>query len=110
MCEPSQTCALLQGSLCAYSFRYDWFNLHRGEGKLRPQVPAHSAAEPTSDDQGPATEEGENPEAVDGQKQFFEYAGPLFAALISPSSSVIPVEGTRKLRAIARSGAAAGRT
>ena len=93
----------IKGALLALpAEEYDWFNLHRGEGKLRPQVPAHSAAEPTSDDQGPATEDGENPEAVDGQKQFFEYAGPLFAALISPSSSVIPVEGTRKLRAIAR--------
>ena len=79
----------IKGALLALpAEEYDWFNLHRGEGKLRPQVPVHSAAEPqpTSDDQGPAIEDGENPEVVDGQKQFFEYAGPLFAAVISPAS------------------------
>jgi len=36
------------------------------------------------------------------QRQFFEFAGPLFAVVISPTASVIPVNGTRGLRAIAR--------
>lgn len=41
-------------------------------------------------------------EPADGQRQFFEYAGPLFSVMISPTSSVIPVNGSRALRAVAR--------
>jgi len=36
------------------------------------------------------------------QKQFFEYAGPLFAVRVSPQSSVVPVGQTRTYRAVAR--------
>jgi hypothetical protein len=53
--------------------------------------------------------EGENPENVpdlldndSSQKQFFEYAGPLFSALISPKSSVVSVDRRKKYRAICR--------
>ena len=38
----------------------------------------------------------------DATPQFFDYAGPLFSALISPTSSVVEVNGSRLLRAIAR--------
>ena len=41
-------------------------------------------------------------EPAEGQRQFFEYAGPLYSVMISPTSSVIPVGGSRALRAIAR--------
>ena len=37
-----------------------------------------------------------------GQKQFFEYAGPLFSALISPKSSVVSVDRHKKYRVICR--------
>jgi len=96
--------AIKEALLALPAEEYDWFDLHRGEGKPRPQAPAHSVAEPqsTSDGRAAGTEDAENPEAVDWQKQFFEYAGPLFAAMISPSSSVISVDGARKLRAVAR--------
>jgi hypothetical protein len=36
------------------------------------------------------------------QKQFFEYAGPLFGVSISPRSSVVPVGQSRTYRAVAR--------
>ena len=42
------------------------------------------------------------PEASEPQRQFFEYAGPLFSVVISPTSSVVEVGGSRALRAIAR--------
>jgi len=42
------------------------------------------------------------PEEVPPQKQFFEYCGPLFSVRISPASCVVPVGGTKNLRAIAR--------
>ena len=36
------------------------------------------------------------------QKQFFEYAGPLFGVRVSPQSSVVPVGKSRTYRAVAR--------
>lgn len=42
------------------------------------------------------------PEEEPTQKQFFEYCGPLFSVRISPASSVVPVSGTKNLRAVAR--------
>ncbi|MFC1815245.1 hypothetical protein ACFL0M_04730, partial [Thermodesulfobacteriota bacterium] len=36
------------------------------------------------------------------QKAFFEFAGPLFSVLISPKSSVIPVDRHKKYRAVCR--------
>ena len=43
------------------------------------------------------------PELVDdSQRQFFEFAGPLFSVVISPTSSVVEVGGSRALRAISR--------
>jgi len=40
--------------------------------------------------------------SAEGQRRFFEYAGPLFSVVISPTSSVIEVGGSRTLHAIAR--------
>ena len=51
----------------------------------------------------------ENPEDISelldsdsGPKQFFDYAGPLFSALISPKSSVVSVDKRKKYRVICR--------
>jgi hypothetical protein len=41
-------------------------------------------------------------DAARAQKQFFEYAGPLFGVRVSPQSSVVPVGNTRPYRAVAR--------
>ena len=41
-------------------------------------------------------------ETEPAQKDFFDYAGPLFSVRISPASSVLSVGGTKNLRAIAR--------
>ena len=96
--------ALKQALLALPAEEYDWFDLHRGEGKRRPRVPAESAAAeaPHADRQAMAIESDEDKEPSEGQRQFFEYAGPLFSVMISPTSSVIPVCGVRALRAIAR--------
>jgi hypothetical protein len=42
------------------------------------------------------------PELSEPQRKFFEYAGPLFSVVISPTSSVVGVGGSRALRAVAR--------
>src|SRR5947199_8879446 len=47
-------------------------------------------------------ETGSYSEISEPQRQFFEYAGPLFSVVISPTSSVVEVSGSRALRAVAR--------
>ena len=96
--------ALKEALLALPAEEYDWFDLHRGEGKRRPRTVAQEAPaeELRADDQAIATEATDNQEAAEGQRQFFEYAGPLFSVMISPTSSVIEVGGARALRAIAR--------
>lgn len=80
---------------------YDWFDIQKdGQGRaLRSSTTPEgmSVTEPEPDD---VNLEGSSADTV--QKQFFEYAGPLFSATISPRSSVVPVGQSRTYRAIAR--------
>ena len=97
--------ALKEALLALPAEEYDWFDLHRGEGKRRPRTAASAEpAEGTPADDQAIDESGRrtDQEDADGQRQFFEYAGPLFSVMISPTSSVIEVGGSRALRAIAR--------
>ncbi len=96
--------ALKEALLALPAEEYDWFDLHRGEGKRRPRT----AAEATPGEAAQAGEEavsmeaGGGPEISEPQRQFFEYAGPLFSVVISPTSSIVEVGGSRALRAITR--------
>jgi hypothetical protein len=36
------------------------------------------------------------------QRQFFDYAGPLFSVVMSPTASTTPLNETRKFRALPR--------
>jgi hypothetical protein len=80
---------------------YDWFDI---EGLRRRQAGAGDSSAPAPDEQAPDDALDREAPAVDegSQKQFFEYAGPLFSIRISPQSSVLPVGGSRNFRAIAR--------
>lgn len=87
---------------------YDWFDLHAGKPKKKkePLFSTESAIGASRQENGG---EGEEPAAVpepDGdegrQKEFFEYAGPLFSVLISPKSSVVSVDRRKKYRAVCR--------
>ena len=96
--------ALKEALLALPAEEYDWFDLRRGEGKRRPRTAAEPGAEdasPTDDQAAPIAAADDQDEAL-GQRQFFEYAGPLFSVMISPTSSVVEVGGSRVLRAIAR--------
>lgn len=87
---------------------YDWFDIyggkpHKKSGNLFTSGPMRS------DSREDNSREGQYPEDVpemldDGgsQKQFFDYAGPLFSALISPKSSVVSVAKRKKYRVICR--------
>ncbi len=96
--------ALKEALLALPAEEYDWFDLHRGEGKRRPRTSTESAPGEASDAdaEGSAIDVQDSSETSGAQRQFFEYAGPLFSVVISPTSSVIEVGGSRALRAIGR--------
>jgi hypothetical protein len=77
---------------------YDWFD-------LRERRPGRGGGINEADEPIPMKDEaGGHPpaETAGGQKQFFEYAGPLFSVRVSPQSSVVPVNESRTYRAVAR--------
>jgi hypothetical protein len=96
--------ALKEALLALPAEEYDWFDLHRGQGKRRPRTAAEAGPGEVgrAEEQAVAMEIGASPEISEPQRQFFEYAGPLFSVVISPTSSVVEVSGTRALRAVAR--------
>jgi len=74
---------------------YDWFDVHsraqRGSGGVKREL--------SSDDEvGVDIREPESSNSK--QRQFFEFAGPLYSVNISPSSSVVRVNEQRSLRAL----------
>jgi hypothetical protein len=81
---------------------YDWFETYGFDGARRKR-PAARAGVPVTmaaaaeQDAAVATPPGSEP-----QREFFEYAGPLFSVRISPTSCTVPVNTERQLRAIAR--------
>jgi hypothetical protein len=87
---------------------YDWFDLYGG--KSQPKTGSLFSSGPMSlDSGGGRSADGEDSENglqlldhESGQKQFFEYAGPLFSALISPKSSIVAVDRRKKYRVICR--------
>ena len=96
--------ALKEALLALPAEEYDWFDLHQ-PGAARPKVRTQAPTIPSEEEQiqgetqnGPVDELKEEPP----QKVFFEFPGPLFSVRISPASSVLPVGGTRNLRALAR--------
>jgi Histidine kinase-, DNA gyrase B-, and HSP90-like ATPase len=96
--------AIKEALLALPAEEYDWFDLHRVGGKMRPKASDPSAQQAAQhiEDATAGIERTEDADSAEGQRQFFEYAGPLFTVMISPTSSVIPVNGIRALRAIAR--------
>jgi len=87
---------------------YDWFDIY-GEKPQKKSGNLFSSGS-TRGDIGEKNNLGSEDlvdvlEVLDNdssQKQFFEYAGPLFSALISPKSSVVSVDRHKKYRVICR--------
>jgi hypothetical protein len=84
---------------------YDWFDIHARS--FRPTAPGATATDAEAQ-----TPPGEFDEAASGapepapgeerQRQFFEFAGPLFSVAVSPASSIVRVGEQKQLRALPR--------
>jgi len=88
--------ALKEAILALPREEYDWFDIHTASGKGRkPSAPEEEAA-----DAEKSALSGDG--ASSPQKEFFEFAGPLYSVRISPASSVVPVNSEKRFRAVAR--------
>ncbi|MBV9442488.1 MAG: ATP-binding protein, partial [Acidobacteriaceae bacterium] len=83
---------------------YDWFDIQaRARIESGPFRPSVGEVGPTTGEEGVANLGVAEPTFNAGvQRQFFDYAGPLFSVVISPASSTIPVNERRRLRALPR--------
>lgn len=73
---------------------YDWFDIHAARQRASREHREFASGDGLS---------AGVPEIATGnikQRQFFEYAGPLFSVVISPASSVVRVGEQRSLRAL----------
>src|ERR1041385_6253360 len=82
---------------------YDWFDI---QVRAARPIPGFSEGEsvPASlnGDEESLSGAAEPERHEDKQRQFFEFAGPLFSVAISPASSVIRVGASRQFRALPR--------
>jgi hypothetical protein len=84
---------------------YDWFDVKARSGATGgPARPGGGDTAPTAEAEPDATEFGvpEPPFNPGAQRQFFDYAGPLFSVVVSPAASTLRVTERRRLRALPR--------
>jgi len=90
---------------------YDWFDLHTGKRRPAPARPegARDAGDAGGDGDSPTPSQERSDQveqdaqgAADGEKEFFNYPGPLFGAVIVPASVVMKVNSERGFRCVAR--------
>lgn len=81
---------------------YDWFDIRART--FRPTVVGGGAASPETSSLADGALPGapEPPLGEPRQREFFEYAGPLFSVTVSPASSIARVGESRELRALPR--------
>lgn len=82
---------------------YDWFDVQRRSrqegGPPTPQEHGATAGTPLDEGWLGVAE----PSARDSaQRQFFEFAGPLFGVVVSPAAATVPLHAVRKFRALPR--------
>ncbi|MBV8834251.1 MAG: ATP-binding protein [Acidobacteriaceae bacterium] len=83
---------------------YDWFDIQaRARIESGPFRPSVGEVGPTTGEEGVANLGVAEPTFNAGvQRQFFDYAGPLFSVVISPACSTIPVNERRRFGALPR--------
>jgi hypothetical protein len=81
---------------------YDWFEI-QARSPQTGDAPVDQGVEPPgSGIAGIETGVREPSESESAQRQFFDFAGPLHSVLISPSTSTVAVNTTRRFRALPR--------
>ncbi|MBC8414594.1 ATP-binding protein [bacterium] len=92
--------ALKEAILALPKDEYDWFDIHldsrRKPGSTAGSFDAQSGEE-TERPMGMTSDEDQSE-----QKEFFEFAGPLFSVKVSPASAVVSVGKSRTFRAMPR--------
>src|SRR5215510_11546128 len=82
---------------------YDWFDIQvRSMRSVPGSSEGQSAAISSNGNEDSLPSAAEPDGHEDKQRQFFEFAGPLFSVTISPASSVLRVGATREFRALPR--------
>jgi hypothetical protein len=84
---------------------YDWFDVQaRVNGERARRGPGREGAGDGDDFEGAGDTLGmaEVAPGPASQRQFFDYAGPLFGVVVSPSASTVPVGERRRFRALVR--------
>lgn len=83
---------------------YDWFDIQaRARGESGPPRPSGGEIGPATEEEGITGVGVAEPGFSAGvQRQFFDYAGPLFSVVISPATSTTPVDEGRRFRALPR--------
>lgn len=84
---------------------YDWFNIHaraRSDGGSQRSFPAGEESAGQAEETSGGLGISEPSLHAGMQRQFFDYAGPLFSVVISPASSTVPVDERRRFRALPR--------
>jgi hypothetical protein len=82
---------------------YDWFDI---KGRARHGTGGTGSSGEAAGIDGAETETGvaiaEPASPAEAQRQFFEFAGPLFAVVVSPAAATIPLNESRRFRALPR--------
>ena len=86
---------------------YDWFDVQARARSERPGEPgrdgaAAAAAGASGQDEFADLGVAEPAPAYEAQRQFFDYAGPLFSVVVSPAASTVPVNQRRRFKALPR--------
>jgi hypothetical protein len=82
---------------------YDWFDIHARAFRPMPNGAADGDSASQQDQSAEALSGAVEPTlGEERQRQFFEFAGPLFSVAISPASAVVRVGDAKELRALPR--------
>lgn len=92
--------ALKEAILALPKDEYDWFDIHV-ESRSRTGASAGNSV-PVSGEDTAASIAVSSAEETERQKEFFEFAGPLFSVRISPASAVVSVGKSKNFCAIPR--------
>jgi hypothetical protein len=92
--------ALKEAILALPKDEYDWFDIHV-DSRSRSGASARDFVPVSGEDTAKSMAASYAEETAE-QKEFFEFAGPLFSIRISPASAVVSVEKSKNFRAIPR--------